>query len=341
MTAITLVTIDSDDVTVSRGALHNCPAELLTKAQIEAYRRMSPGWAKCPLGYHALTRYDELGRKIIVPGIIVEGERAPKRKFPDYKIKFTKNQIEEFLEPHLAFSVSVKEARDREYANLTHDLRAISTELYHAAIAAQQHLRDQEYGGVDGKLETVKAAQQMMSIRLDIIDYNRGVASEQTPEDIRFFPKIDKVQKCLKGQAAGRSIKCTMTGTAYGKIHGPPIFELVPFVILENAIKYSPSKGTIQIRINEEEEKEVLRIESFGPRIKDEEKEKIFNKGFRGDAADATQQAGSGIGLYAAKRLIEDNFGGEIFVYQGKSPVNMDSQDYWFTRFTIVVPRVK
>lgn len=93
--------------------------------------------------------------------------------------------------------------------------------------------------------------------------------------------------------------------------------------IIDNAVKYSffpeerehlgfqgkPSspddQENILITAVEEGDSVVLTISSFGLEILDEEKEKIFDRGFRGVKAEERYRVGSGSGLYIAKEIIE------------------------------------
>src|SRR3546814_1696418 len=78
-----------------------------------------------------------LGRKIVIPGIYVLGDKPPKRKFPNYPLKFTKAAIEEFAKSHLGVAGEIRDQRDAEFKNLAHDLRAIGTEIYHSSLSAK------------------------------------------------------------------------------------------------------------------------------------------------------------------------------------------------------------
>jgi PAS domain S-box-containing protein len=85
--------------------------------------------------------------------------------------------------------------------------------------------------------------------------------------------------------------------------------------IIGNAIKYSKEKPGIRIDVIEEPfkegEKEYCRIivEDNGMGIKDEDKQRIFGKNFRG----YTHISGAGLGLYIVRSLV-DRYGGKVWV---------------------------
>ncbi|MEO1967492.1 MAG: HAMP domain-containing sensor histidine kinase [Sphingomonadaceae bacterium] len=340
MAAIPIVEFDQGMQTVTRGTLHDCPVEFFTKPQMSFYLNCRTGWSTCPMGYSCYSAFDAMGRKMVIPGIILEGEQSrPRKKFPNYSIRFHKNQIEEFIIPHLKTSETIKEVRDNEFKNLTHDLRAIGAEIYNTALTARGSA---ERFGDDlvRQLDSVLAAQQMLSLRLDIVDYESGHSAGRPKEPIPVFRKIDKVLRCFQNRFYNSGVTYRTNGVCYANVQGPPIFEIIPFVLVENAIKYAPRGSNLDVNFEEKENEVLVRFESFGPKIKDNEKDRIFDQHFRGEEAQASQSSGSGIGLYAAKTLTEAQYNGNLYVNQIGDPVWVNHINYFKTRFTLVLPTI-
>ena len=294
----------------------------------------------CPLGYSVYSEYDGLGRKIVVPGIYPPEGPSPKRKFPNYPLKFSREQIVKFAESHLNISHSIREQRDIEFNNLTHDLRGISTEIYHTALNLKLELETERYKFSIDKVNSVIDAQQMMSLRLDIVDYESGLSSDRPPEIIEPYRKIDKVIKSFRNRSRASNVSIRVDGWLNMKIFGPPIFEIVPFVIIENAFKYAPYGSDIIIRVEQNFDKMeiILRFESYGPKIKESERKRIFERNFRGTSAEDSFKSGSGIGLFAASTITESHFSGSIFVNQFDEIIEQDDSKYYKTRFTVILP---
>jgi signal transduction histidine kinase len=79
--------------------------------------------------------------------------------------------------------------------------------------------------------------------------------------------------------------------------------------LLENAVKYSDSRSTIVIgaergTVEKIGESLIIAVRSTGLPIKPEETSQIFQRGFRGSTAKQKVPAGTGIGLYLAKRVM-------------------------------------
>jgi signal transduction histidine kinase len=337
--ALSIVKFDSGFSEIIRGALYDCPAEFFSLQQMAFYQGCKLGWSRCPLGYSTFAALDAMGRKFVVPGNIVPGDQAPNRKFPNWQIRFPRASVEQFLAPHLGVSETVRQQRDIEFKNLTHDLRAISTEIYHTALNAKQTVDSLGSANVSNALTSVMNAQQMMSLRLDIVDYESGHSATRPKENISVFKKVEKVLKCFTNRMNHRGLRYRTEGNQFYNTFGPPIFEIIPFVIVENAVKYSPPGSEITVRFEENPSEIIVRFESYGPKIKESEKAKVFDQHFRGEAARDSERSGSGIGLYAAKTLLESQFGGRIYVTQIISKALWyNAELFYLTRFTIVLP---
>ncbi|MGE4130707.1 MAG: ATP-binding protein [Bdellovibrionales bacterium] len=82
--------------------------------------------------------------------------------------------------------------------------------------------------------------------------------------------------------------------------------------LVENAIKYTPNDGAIEIRTEEIDDKVVFTVRDNGPGIPPEDRDRIFEKFFRGQAVQ-TQIKGTGLGLFLVKYFVELH-GGEVFL---------------------------
>lgn len=81
--------------------------------------------------------------------------------------------------------------------------------------------------------------------------------------------------------------------------------------IINNAIKFTPAKGVIKVRLFRSEDGVVCKIADNGPSISKENIGKIFDKFYQGDHSRATE--GNGLGLALVKRVV-DLCGGKVSV---------------------------
>jgi PAS domain S-box-containing protein len=82
--------------------------------------------------------------------------------------------------------------------------------------------------------------------------------------------------------------------------------------ILSNAIRYTPSKGSISIELKKDKSKVLLSVADTGCGIPEKQKSKIFGKSFRADNAKEISSEGAGLGLYMA-RIAAERGGAKIW----------------------------
>jgi len=97
--------------------------------------------------------------------------------------------------------------------------------------------------------------------------------------------------------------------------------------LLSNAIKYSPEDGTILVSVEHRDGTVVLAVHDGGSGLPESEREKVFERGVRGDAS--AQIPGSGLGLYIV-RVVSEAHGGSAHV----EPTSKG------TRFVIELPAI-
>jgi len=128
-----------------------------------------------------------------------------------------------------------------------------------------------------------------------------------------FNDAVSGIVDSLSGIIKRKNIKFTLKKPA--KI--PSVYmdkqkiELVLQNLLENAVKYTPEYGKIEMGIELGDKLLRVRVEDNGVGIPDKDQEKLFSKFFRADNVIRMQTEGSGLGLFIAKNIIKKH-GGEI-----------------------------
>ena len=83
--------------------------------------------------------------------------------------------------------------------------------------------------------------------------------------------------------------------------------------LLENAVKYSPAGSTIRVELEQNGSVAELRVADQGVGIPAEERERIFERFYRGGDEEVRRTKGTGLGLYIVRRLVE-RMGGNVRV---------------------------
>lgn len=96
--------------------------------------------------------------------------------------------------------------------------------------------------------------------------------------------------------------------------------------LIDNAVKFSPSKGTVEINIKTDEDSIYVSVINSGKEIPPEKRERIFNKFYQADESHSSE--GNGVGLAVVKRVVE--------LHNGEVNVNCEHN---MTMFTVKLPK--
>ncbi len=82
---------------------------------------------------------------------------------------------------------------------------------------------------------------------------------------------------------------------------------------IDNAIYYTPTGGTVTVQLDQTGQYVRLRVIDTGIGVPEIAKKKLFSKFFRADNAQSVRPDGTGLGLYLARRVVEDQGGTILF----------------------------
>jgi two-component system, OmpR family, sensor histidine kinase MprB len=159
--------------------------------------------------------------------------------------------------------------------------------------------REELIDDVQGELEA------MTDLVTELVELARGEEPDVVPTEFR----LDEVVKCAVSRAARRSPELrfatklepsTVTGV-------PERVERAVSNLLDNARKWSPSSGTIDVTVHDG----LVEVRDRGPGIAEEDRPLVFNRFYR--AKGARGMPGAGLGLSIVKQ-IADAHGGSVTV---------------------------
>ena len=103
--------------------------------------------------------------------------------------------------------------------------------------------------------------------------------------------------------AAAKSIDLGLARATEAKVQGDAAtLAILLSNLLDNAIRYTPSGGRIDVAIDSDEAGATLSVTDTGPGIAPEDRERVFDRFHRGSA---TEESGSGLGLSIVKRIAD------------------------------------
>ncbi|MEN2984007.1 MAG: ATP-binding protein [Dictyoglomaceae bacterium] len=144
---------------------------------------------------------------------------------------------------------------------------------------------------------------------------------------------IEKVLNSLNPLIKKKNLKLNLEISSSLMLYADPQhLETILFNLLENAVKYTPDKGKIEVSASEDSEKIILSIKDTGIGISEKDLPYIFDRFYRVDRARSSEDGfSSGLGLSIVKKLVEKH-GWEISV---ESKINQG------TDFKIFIPKRK
>ncbi len=196
-------------------------------------------------------------------------------------------------------------------ANVSHELRT--------PLGALQAILENVVDGVsEPDPETLRTmlAQTRRLGRLvtQLLDLSRLEAGEQ-PFDMRPFALRDVLESAAREARlhAPDDIVFSIEAPAGLQADGDPerIHQVV-MNLVDNAVRYSPRPGHVALRaFSAADHTIVLEVDDEGPGIPSEERERVFERFYRGDGRRGADGGGAGLGL-AIARWIVDLHGGAI-----------------------------
>jgi signal transduction histidine kinase len=134
-----------------------------------------------------------------------------------------------------------------------------------------------------------------------------------TPQLVDLVGLTRTVLDDLKLQVEEKEHRLTLTSSddPLAVFADPQLLRQVVLNLTSNAIKYSPSRGTIDVRLTREGSLVRWQIKDTGIGIPKESQRHLFEKFYRADNVAALETDGTGLGLYLV-RLIVEQFGGRV-----------------------------
>lgn len=171
-------------------------------------------------------------------------------------------------------------------------------------------------------------ALRLSRMATNVLDLTR-VENQTILSDVTQFNLSEQIRACILLLSEAWEKKELEFGLDFGEYTICASEELLRQVwlnILENAIKFTPRCGFIEVKITQEEDTISVCIMNTGSEIAPEQQKKIFRKFYQADESHAAE--GNGLGLAIVKRITELHEG-EVSVHCAPGA----------TSFTVTLPR--
>jgi len=215
------------------------------------------------------------------------------------------NEISNNLEESNSYVTQNKELLDDTF----HELRKLNNQLKSQVetLILKTDDNKEQFEPIKDDVRNVLSTSQLISIRLNTFDFvlNPELEMGQGKVPTPIYKKVEKAIHCLRSEAYKKNLHIIINGNSHNYVDGAPVLELLPYLVLDNAIKYCPKDETINVSFDETDEEIRIRIRNLGPRPKDDELSRLTERKFRSEFVAGTP--GSGLGLYLVASICELN----------------------------------
>ena len=325
-----------DGMNFSDGLLFKLPPDLGGARKLRSYANIEKiGWHSIDYGHSMFVhRSEELGFVRFI-GILPQGSKAVRGVGMPHP--FSKSDFERYVESLVESEIKTRERIKEELSLLIHDLRRFSNSIYQNAVATKKAIYDGEGQEAALKIDNTLAAQAMLSIRTDILDITESSDVQLDETKVHVYRKFHKVVNSFKPGCSLKNIDITISGSSHSVTLGPDCAEIIAYILIDNALKYSPSNHKIVVSVLEAEKYISVSVTSLGPLVEKDELELIFEKGYRSRAARKVEANGTGYGLYLAKSLVS-RFKGKITAEQFGDTIKTSRGELRDCTFKVLFP---
>lgn len=289
-----------------------------------------PRKCKCPYGFGVeIVRYgtntvvftclnvEKISDRIKIQRRLTKNDFLPKLTLQEYDYIKNNSLIlfqnsKEYIE-----DMNIKEMKENSYQekidslnNTFHELRKLNKLLKSQVenlIYQSDHfsLSRNNIDKISYLAKNIFHSSQLITIRLNTYDFtvNPELSLQEEKCSMQIHKKFVKISYELREYANNKRIKINILGKSYGYIYGLDVFELLPYLLLDNAIKYSQQGRDIDIIFEETSETLRVTVKSFSLSPDNSELARLKLRGFRGNNSESIQ--GQGLGLYIADMICQ------------------------------------
>lgn len=234
-------------------------------------------------------------------------------RFQDWRNRHELNQRNSELNASYSKLAELDRLKSQFFANVSHELRTPLTLI----IAPLDEVMKSGGTGREDLDETIRIAREngLRLLRLinDLLDMVRldekGAELHKQQEDLcTFVPGIINSAAHL-AKAKGLSLDVRVPDSAILCVLDTNALEKVLLNLFTNAVKFTPTGGTISIEVRTEAESAVIEVRDTGIGIATEDLPRIFNRFGQLDSSSTRKYSGVGIGLALSRDLVEAHGG--------------------------------
>lgn len=286
-------------------------------------RGVESGFYVCPKGLSVYVSRSN-GFTIVYTSMRVKGHYNKKQSQSLNGINLSNESFTPIIGEDLFFRLKNCDMQIAEQENTIESTKNIHAELLHDIRKICAHIKNksEDIIGLDDNIEeiskdcdifemlqrvkNIEALASIATSRFEVYDISMNPATMCYGErrNRTIYQKFHKAKYMLTNYM-GKDIRIIMRGRSIFNYPVYQTFDALPFILLENAVKYAPQNSEINVIFREEYNNLYVSVVSEGPTCGEDEIPHLFTKGYRASAAKRTKTAGSGVGLNLAKEICD------------------------------------
>lgn len=230
--------------------------------------------------------------------------------FDESRLSALESRLGRYLAASALSERNVREQKDQISAlisDISHQTKTpvANLQLY-AQLLSEQPLTPQ---GKDCAAAISAQVEKLQTLIEALVKTSRLEAGILTlhPQSSEISPVVERAAAQYAPRAAEKGIALTIGQRSGAAVFDPKWTEEALCNLLDNAVKYTPSGGTVTVEVKNYELFSAIRVTDTGPGISEAEQAKIFGRFYR--ASGAWQTEGVGIGLYLTRQIAEKQGG--------------------------------
>jgi two-component system phosphate regulon sensor histidine kinase PhoR len=214
-------------------------------------------------------------------------------------------------------------------ANASHELKTPVAAVRALAETMLTALPEDPEAGHRFAVRIGREAERLDALARDLLDLARVERGTLDVEPVDLVGLAKEMVALLADRAEERRIRLSTELQPNVAVRGDrDQLGLLLSNLIDNALRYTPAKGTVCVRLDATESRAVLQVADTGEGIPAAELPRIFERFYRVDKARARQTGGTGLGLAIVRHVAEAHGG----------TVRVDSELSRGSTFTVTLP---
>lgn len=208
----------------------------------------------------------------------------------------------------------MEEMRQQFVSNVSHEIQSPLTSIKGFAIALQNDQISSEQR--KHYLKIIEKESERLSNLSDNLLKLTALESTESPIDLKSYRLDEQIRNIVlatEPQWTAKEMTINLDLPSIEISAEKELFDQVWMNLLNNAIKFTPHGGTIDIKAIEKDEEVIVTVSDTGMGISKEAESHLFERFYKADKARSREEGGNGLGLSIVKKII-DMHGGSISI---------------------------